>query len=46
MTGQQRIAFTHPCYEAVDCFHGRYRVQKQTEGMRLSVLVTVNIGLE
>jgi hypothetical protein len=46
MTGQQRIAFTHPCYDAEECSHGRYRVQRQTEGVRLSVIVTVNIGLE
>jgi hypothetical protein len=46
MTGQQRTAFTHPCYEAEECSHRRYAVQRQTEGVRLTVLVTVNIGLE
>ena len=35
MTEQQRTAFTHPCYEAEECSHGRTRVQRQTEGMRL-----------
>jgi hypothetical protein len=46
VTGQQRTAFLHPCYEAEECSHGRYFVQRQTEGVRLTVAVTVNIGLE
>lgn len=46
MTGQQRRAFTHPCYEAAACTHPRFFLRRQIAGVSLSVAVTVNIGLE
>jgi hypothetical protein len=46
VNGQQKMAFLHPCYEAEACSHRRYAILRQTDRVAVSVIVTLNIGLE
>lgn len=46
MTGQQKVAFTHPCYEAEECSHRRYGRMGEVMGLVYSLFLTLNIGLE
>lgn len=46
MNRQQTIAYEHPCFEAEETAHPRFRHAGMVNNVPISVILTLNIGLE